>query len=136
MQAGLYDDIPHGRELVWIMLANRAARGLASLYVQSGEWDLDQAGQFHARWTPRNWADPKSDLVGFEQLLYARQPGYGPSYVIGKIQLDELIARFANEKEQAGEPFVMADFWRKVWASGVIPVNLIEAEMTDAPLPE
>src|SRR6185369_8708097 len=34
MQAGLYDDEPHGRELVWIMLANRAARGLASLRVQ------------------------------------------------------------------------------------------------------
>ena len=33
MQVGLYDDIPHGRELVWIALANRAARGLASLYV-------------------------------------------------------------------------------------------------------
>ena len=32
MQAGLYDDVPHGRELVWVMLANRAARGLASLH--------------------------------------------------------------------------------------------------------
>src|SRR3546814_16144297 len=29
MQAGLYDDLPPGRERVWIMLANRAARGLA-----------------------------------------------------------------------------------------------------------
>src|SRR4030095_9737056 len=37
MQAGLYDDQPHGRELVWIMLANRAARGLASLRVQADE---------------------------------------------------------------------------------------------------
>ena len=27
MHAGLYDDVPHGRELVWVMLANRAARG-------------------------------------------------------------------------------------------------------------
>src|SRR5207249_9439641 len=31
MQEGIYDDEPHGRELVWAMLANRAARGLASL---------------------------------------------------------------------------------------------------------
>src|SRR6185369_1975780 len=37
MQAGLYDDEPHGRELVWIMVANRAARGLASLRVQANE---------------------------------------------------------------------------------------------------
>jgi hypothetical protein len=28
--AGLYDDNPRAKELVWIMLVNRAARGLAS----------------------------------------------------------------------------------------------------------
>ena len=36
MHAGLYDDNPRAKELVWIMLANRAARGLAALYVQAG----------------------------------------------------------------------------------------------------
>ncbi len=35
MHVGLYDDNPRARELVWIMLANRAPRGLASLYVQA-----------------------------------------------------------------------------------------------------
>ena len=83
MQAGLYDDVPHGRELVYIMLANRAARGLASLYVQANMMSLAEAGRFHASWTPRHWSDPNSKLVGFEQLLYARQPGYGPSYIVG-----------------------------------------------------
>ena len=48
MQAGLYDHEPRGRELVWIMLANRAARGLASLYVQANQMDLATAGRFHA----------------------------------------------------------------------------------------
>jgi len=28
MHAGLYDDTPRSREIVWIMLAQRAARGL------------------------------------------------------------------------------------------------------------
>ncbi len=56
MHAGLYDDNPRAKELVWIMLANRAARGLASLYVQANEMNLEQAGQFHAKWTPRGWA--------------------------------------------------------------------------------
>jgi hypothetical protein len=27
--------------------------------------------------------DQLRKLVGFEQLLYLRQPGYGPSYVVG-----------------------------------------------------
>ena len=66
MHAGLYDDIPRGRELVWTMLANRAARGLASLRVQANEIGLDEAGKFHASWTPRGFSDPTSHLVGFD----------------------------------------------------------------------
>jgi hypothetical protein len=129
MQAGLYDDIPHGRELVWIMLANRAARGLASLHVQANEMDLAAAGKFHAEWTPRGWSDASSRLVGFEQLLYARQPGYGPSYVTGKLQFDRLLADVSHADEVAGRPFVMADVMSQVMASGIIPVALIEAEI-------
>ena len=131
MHAGLYDNIPHGKELVWIAAANRAARGLASLYVQSNEWDLAQAGKFHSQWTPRHWSDATGKLVGFEQLLYARQPGYGPSYLVGKLQLDHLIARVAFDDEQAGRPFVMGELMTKVWAAGIIPVQLIEFELTD-----
>jgi hypothetical protein len=35
LQAGLYDQNPHAREIVYIMLAQRAARGLASLYAHA-----------------------------------------------------------------------------------------------------
>ncbi|WP_162184683.1 DUF885 family protein [Sphingomonas hengshuiensis] len=133
MRAGLYDDIPHGRELVWIALANRAARGLASLYVQSGQMDLAQAGRFHAEWTPRGWSDPESPLVGFEQLLYARQPGYGPSYVTGKLQLDRLLANASHAAEQAGKPFVMSDVLARTYAAGILPWPLIEREVNGTP---
>src|SRR3546814_17433720 len=75
LHAGLYDDMPRAREIVWIMLANRASRGLASLSVQSGEMTLKQAGQFHSRWRPRQWSEPDRDLEGFEQLIYMRQTG-------------------------------------------------------------
>ena len=129
MQAGLYDDIPHGRELVYIMLANRAARGLASLYVQANEMNLEQAGQFHAQWTPRGWSDPNSRLVGFEQLLYARQPGYGPSYVTGKLQLDHLLAAVSHADDMAGRPFDMRDTMQRVMDAGIIPVALLEKEV-------
>ena len=56
------------------MLANRAARGLASLYVQTNQFTLEQAGQFQAEWTPRGWAKAEDSLTVFEQLLYLRQP--------------------------------------------------------------
>ena len=132
MQAGLYDDIPHGRELVWIMLANRAARGLASLHVQANEMSLAEAGRFHAEWTPRGWSDPASPLVGFEQLLYLRQPGYGPSYIVGKLQLDTLIARASHEAEQASRQFVLRDAVARIIAAGIVPPALLAAEMFPA----
>lgn len=131
MQQGAYDDLPHGRELVWIMLANRAARGLASLRVQANEIGLDEAGKFHAAWTPRGWSDPKSKLVGFEQLLYLRQPGYGPSYIIGKLQLDNLLAKASHQAEVQGKPFDAGKSFAAIWASGIVQPALIEEEMLD-----
>lgn len=134
MQAGLYDNIPHGRELVWIMLANRAARGLASLHVQANEINLAEAGRFHAQWTPRHWSNPNSPLVGFEQLLYLRQPGYGPSYIVGKLQLDRLFARASNEADIDGGPFVVGEVFARIMALGILPPALIENEIFPEPI--
>ncbi len=134
MQAGLYDDNPRGREIVWIMLANRAARGLASLYVQDNQLTLEQAGRFHAQWTPRGWSDPSSDLVAFEQLLYLRQPGYGTSYITGKLQFERLISDYAHELASSGKQFNLADFFTRMNDSGTIPFSLSETEMVAAPL--
>jgi uncharacterized protein (DUF885 family) len=129
MHAGLYDDNPRARELVWIMLANRAARGLASLHVQANEWSLEQAGQFHAAWTPRGWANPKDQLTGFEQLLYLRQPGYGTSYITGKILLDRLISEYAHQQDSGGRPFVLREFLDRFNHAGMIPISLMGTEM-------
>ena len=133
MQTGLYDDIPHGRELVWIMLANRAARGLASLRVQANEIGLDEAGHFHAAWTPRGWSDVNSKLVGFEQLLYLRQPGYGPSYIVGKLQLDHLIALASHQADVAKRPFDNRATFDAIFGSGIVPPAIIADEMAEAP---
>ena len=134
MQAGLYDDEPHGRELVWIMLANRAARGLASLRVQANEINLAEAGRFHASWTPRGWSDPNSRLVGFEQLLYLRQPGYGPSYIIGKVQLDELLATQSHAADVQGLPLSLGSAMQRIFDAGIVQPALIKSEI-DASVP-
>ena len=132
MQAGLYDDISHGRELVWAMLANRAARGLASLRVQANEIGLAEAGKFHAEWTPRGWSDATSRLVGFEQLLYLRQPGYGPSYIVGKAQLDHLLALASHRAEQDHRPFDNRAAFAAILDSGIVPPAIIEDEVAEA----
>jgi len=129
MHVGLYDDNPRARELVWIMLANRAARGLASLYVQANEFTLEQAGRFHAEWTPRGWAKSGDSLTAFEQLLYLRQPGYGSCYITGKLLADRLIMEFGHQQDLAGKPFVLRDFLDRFNDEGMIPVLLMESEM-------
>jgi uncharacterized protein (DUF885 family) len=138
MHAGLYDDNPRAKELVWIMLANRAARGLASLYVQANEFDLEKAGKFHAAWTPRGWANPKDSLTGFEQLLYLRQPGYGTSYITGKLLVDRLMAEYAHQQELAGKSFNLREFMDRFNGLGLIPLVLMEDEMisSNARLPQ
>lgn len=129
MHVGLYDDNPRARELVWIMLANRAARGLASLYVQANEFTLEQAGRFHAEWTPRGWANSGDKLTGFEQLLYLRQPGYGSCYITGKLLTDRLIMEYGHQQDLAGKPFVLRDFLDRFNNEGMIPILLMRPEM-------
>jgi hypothetical protein len=127
MHAGLYDDNPRVREIVWIMLAQRAARGLGSLYAHAHEFTLKEARDFHVAWTPRGWMREDLDLLGFEQQLYLRQPGYGTSYVTGKYLIERLLA---ERSRQLGEEFTLSRFYEEVDAAGVIPVSLIRWELT------
>ena len=131
LHAGYYDDNPRAREIVWIMLAQRAARGLASLYAQANEVDIQKAKAFQGAWTPRGWMRPDLDLLGFEQQLYLRQPAYGTSYVTGKYLIDELIAARAK---QLGDRFSLRGFFDEFNAAGVIPVTLIQWELTGTPV--
>jgi len=127
MHSGLYDDNPRVREIVWIMLAQRAARGLGSLYVHSNDFTLKQARDFHVAWTPRGWMREDLDLLGFEQQLYLRQPGYGTSYVTGKYLIERLMA---ERSQQLGEEFTQFGFYEELDELGVIPVSLIRWQMT------
>jgi hypothetical protein len=127
LHAGLFDDSPRAREIIWIMLAQRAARGLASLYAHANLFDLQQAKAFQVEWTPRGWMRPDLDLLGFEQQLYLRQPGYGTSYVTGKQLLEDLIRERA---QQLGADFSMRRFFDEVNGAGLIPVSLIRWQLT------
>ena len=127
LHAGLFDEEPRAREIVWIMLAQRAARGLASLYAQANIFDLKQAKAFQVEWTPRGWMRPDLDLLGFEQQLYLRQPGYGASYVTGKYLLDDLMRVRAH---QLGKDFSLRRYFDEVNGAGMIPVPLIHWQLT------
>jgi hypothetical protein len=130
MHAGLYDDSPRSRELVWILLAQRAARGLGSLYAQANEMTMEEAGGVHQDWTPRGWMKTEKDLLIFEQHLYLRQPGYGTSYVTGKYLLERTLADFSRQREASGEEFRMQDFFDRLNEIDSIPISMARWEMT------
>ena len=126
MHAGLIDGRERSRELVWIMLAQRAARALSGLYLHANEFTMEQAVEHAMTWTPRGWL-PDGDLVRGEQHLYLRQPGYSTSYLTGKIQIEELLAEEALERK---EDFTVKEFFDDFFDAGVIPVTLTRWEMT------
>jgi hypothetical protein len=130
MHAGLYDDSPRTREIVWIMLAQRAARGLGSLYAHANAMTMEEAGNVHMEWTPRGWMKTEKELLIFEQHLYLRQPGYGTSYVTGKYLLDKTMADYARQLELRGEEFSLKDFFDSMNEIDSIPVSLARWELT------
>ncbi|WP_201240599.1 DUF885 family protein [Rhodothalassium salexigens] len=126
LHAGGYDDRPRVREIVWIMLAQRAARGLGSLYAHANDFTMKQAADFHVARTPDGWMRDDLSLLGFEQQLYLRQPGYGTSYVTGKYLIEKLMAERA---EQLGAAFSTKRFFAELDAMGVIPVSMLRWQM-------
>ena len=130
MHAGLYEDSPRSKEIIWIMLAQRAARGLGSLYAHANMMTMEEAGKVHVKWTPRGWMEREPHLLRFEQHLYLRQPGYGTCYVTGKYLIEGLIAEYAEQVEGQGKQFVMKDFFKKFNDAGNIPVELVRWEIT------
>ena len=130
MNAGLYDTDPRVREIVYILIAQRAARGLGSLYAHANEMTMEEAGKVHAEYTPRGWMKTEKELLKFEQHLYMRQPGYGTSYITGKFLLDEAITEYARKMELSGQPFTIRNFLDRMNQIGSVPTSLGAWELT------
>lgn len=135
MDAGLYDDSPRSREIVYIMIAQRAARGLGSLYAHANEMTMAEAGGIHSDYTPRGWMKTEEELKIFEQHLYLRQPGYGTSYITGKYLAEEVMAEYARVLETKGEEFALKNYFDALNDIGSIPTTLAQWELTGVKSP-
>ena len=127
MQAGLLDARPRAQELIHIMTAVRAIRGIADLKFHSGEFTLEQAMKYVFETAPNGWFNPKGSTIWVDLGIYAHQPGYGTTYLAGKLDFDKLIADSA-----AAHPgqFRMRTFMDEFFSKGVVPMSLIRWEMT------
>jgi len=130
MQAGLYENNPRSKEIVYILIAQRAARGLGSLYAHANMMTMEEAGKIHSEYTPRGWMKTEKELLIFEQHLYLRQPGYGTSYITGKYLFENALAEYSriNENDKSSD---LKKFFNELVKIGSIPMSLFHWELND-----
>ena len=128
LHAGMFDAHPRTGELIYILLAQRAARALGDLRMHSNDLSLEEAARFASANTPRGWLRLDAQTVRGEQHLYLQQPTYGTSYVIGKIEVERLLSDRAHE---LGNRFSMREFMDAFDAVGLIPIMLVRWELLD-----
>jgi len=125
--AGLFDDSPRSRELVLNLLAFRAVRAIADLKLHSGEWTAEEAVRYAVKTTPGGWVLADGETIWGDLSIYLGQPGYGTSYIVGKVQVEKLLADYAGAK---GGAFDLGAFLDDFFSRGLIPQSLIHWEMT------
>ena len=128
MQAGMLDARPRSREMVYVLIGERAARALGDLRMHSNELTLEQASKAASAATPRGWLRLDRQTVREEQELYLEQPAYGTSYITGKLQFETLLS---ERKDELGDRFDMLKFMDEFHAAGLIPTSLIRWELTN-----
>ncbi len=127
MEEGMCDARPRSRELIYVLLAQRGARALGDLRMHANQRSLEEAARETSALTPRGWLRLSGSTLWFEQHLFLQQPGYGTSYVLGKQEIDKLIAARAA---QLGKQFTLRRFMDEKDAAGLIPVSLLRWELT------
>ena len=124
MNAGVIDDMPRVRELIYIFGIFRAARVPADVWLQTNEMGVNEVVDWWRERTP--WLDV--DVARVDAEIYLRRPpGYGLGYTVGMLQMNHLLA---DRKMQLGDDFILKDFHDTFMAAGRLPLSLIRWEMT------
>jgi uncharacterized protein (DUF885 family) len=120
LQAGLFDDSPHTREIIYNFMRLRALRVEVDVKLALGEFTLEQAAKYLEEKVPM---DAKTALS--EAVAFSTGPGQGLTYQIGKLQITKFLAE-ARLKE--GDKFSLRAFHDFVWKNGNVPIALQRLE--------
>ena len=121
--AGLTRDVPRADELFYIALMKRASRIYAEIMMHAGRFTLDQANSFMIDNVPFM----EEDLGRYDLEGYLRRPGSGSGYILGKVQLEQLLSERSLE---LGEAFDLGQFHDQLLQGGIVPLALVRWEMT------
>jgi uncharacterized protein (DUF885 family) len=116
LQAGLFEDSPHTREIIYNFMRLRALRVEVDVKLALGEFTLDQAAKYLEEKVPMDPGTARQEATSF-----STGPGQAITYQIGKLQ----ITRFLTEaRMQQGEKFNLRAFHDFVWKNGNVPIAL------------
>ena len=122
LQAGLLDDLPRTRELIYVFGLWRAVRTMGDVLNQRNEMTAAETVDWWMSVTP--WLDKG---VARKYAYLRPSPGHGLHYTMGAFQMYRLLA---DRQHQLGDDFVLRDFHDELMSRGRIPVALIRYEMT------
>ncbi len=121
LQAGLFDDAPHTRAVIWNFARLRALRVEADVHLATGKMSLDDAVDFFVRRVPMD-----RQTAFEESCFYAGNPGLALSYQTGKLQLMGLVAAAA---ERDGDDFSLRRIHDAIWLDGNVPFSLLRWQL-------
>jgi uncharacterized protein (DUF885 family) len=116
LQAGLFDDSPHTREIIYNFMRLRALRVEVDVRLALGEFTLEQAAKYLEETVPMDPATARSEAIAF-----STGPGQAITYQIGKLQITKFLA---EARMQQGEKFNLRAFHDFVWKNGNVPIAL------------
>ncbi len=116
LQAGLFDDSPRTREIIYNFMRLRALRVEVDVKLALGEFTIAQAADYLAQHVSR---DKKSAEA--EAALFATTPGQAISYQIGKNQVLHFLA---DARLAQGDKFSLREFHDFLWENGNVPIAL------------
>jgi uncharacterized protein (DUF885 family) len=120
LHAGLFDDSPHTREIMWNFMRLRALRVEVDVKLALGEFTIDQAADYLQNTVPMD-----SSTAHGEAAAFATTPGQAISYQIGKLQIYDFLA---NAQRQKKDTFSLRAFHDFVWQNGNVPIALQQWE--------
>jgi uncharacterized protein (DUF885 family) len=121
LQAGLFDDSPHTREIIYNFMRLRALRVEVDVKLALGEFTLDQAAKYLQEKVPMDEQTARQEAIAF-----ATGPGQAITYQIGKLQIIKFLA---DGRMREGGKFNLRSFHDFVWKNGNVPIALQEWEL-------
>jgi hypothetical protein len=116
LQAGLFDESPHTREIIYNFMRLRALRVEVDVKLALGEFTLEQAAKYLQEKVPMD-----ANTARQEAIAFSTGPGQAITYQIGKLQITKLLA---EARLQQGEKFNLRAFHDFVWKNGNVPIAL------------